>query len=381
MLRKGTSIALNDTLHHPSNGYRVLTTSGRPYSLWNLISAWLTQDALRARLSIHGKQEWSFEALMPTSPFHLRRTFASATARNLALMASRPKIPHDRTPPPFPCRLPKGPARMGLRLNKTNWQLGVMQGDPFGSNAPTAVDPILPLPGALRADPFPLRHAGADWLLFEEQLKGDRGRLRAARKSGTGWDLLPGQILDLPHHLSWPSTVEIGGRLHLLPETGEANEVALWESIEFPMRWKKTRVLLEGRHWHDPSLVKIGELWWLFVSAGGDYPLDHSSELHAFWCRDPLNEPLVPHALNPLSVSVAGSRPAGNPVVHDRTVVRPTQDCRAGYGTGVLLSLVDRLSSDDWSESVIKRINPPAGFQGIHTLNHLPGTGWIVDVV
>lgn len=318
---------------------------------------------------------------MPTSPLHLRRTFASATARNQALMAAQPKVPHDRTPPPIPRTLPKGLSRLACRFRKTDWQLGVLQGDPFTSNAPAVVESILPLPGALRADPFPLHHAGEDWLLFEEQLPGDRGRLRAARKSQAGWDLLPGQILDLPHHLSWPSTLEIGGRLHLLPETGEAGEVALWESVEFPMRWKKSRVLLEGRHWHDPSLFKIGDLWWLFVSAGGDYPLDHSSELHAFWCRDPLNEPLVPHALNPLSVSVAGSRPAGNPVVVHGALIRPVQDCRSGYGTGVLLSRLDRLDGEHWSESVIKRIDPPAGYHGIHTLNHLPGTGWIVDVI
>lgn len=245
----------------------------------------------------------------------------------------------------------------------------------------TSVHPIFPRPGVLRADPFPIRMNDADWILFEEQLPGDRGRLRAARLDPNGWNVLDGQLLDLPHHLSWPCPVEIEGRLHLLPETGEANEVALWECEGFPFRWKKVRILLEGRHWHDPSLVKIGDIWWLFVSAGGDYDQDHSSEFHAFWSPSPLETPFTAHELNPLSLTVAGSRPAGTPFMHEGSLLRPVQDCRAGYGTGVLIRKLEELTPSTWRETTIGRIDPPQGAAGIHTLNHLPGLGWIVDTI
>ncbi|MEN9307675.1 MAG: hypothetical protein RL173_1607 [Fibrobacterota bacterium] len=359
----------------------IVTSSGRKFRSIDLLIQWLIDDTLKAIIRAPGSPDWPFQAMMPTSPAHLSRTLQSALHRNQALRSQCPPD-FDRIgpqPPALP-RLPRGLERVQRRLrNQDTWQVGRLESDPF-QPGPAQVTPLFPAPGTLRADPFPLRWNDQDWILFEDMISGDRGRLRAALRRGSEWNVLPGEILPLPHHLSWPCPMDIDGSLYLLPESGEANEVALWECIDFPFQWKKRVVLLEGRHWHDPVFLHHQDLWWLFVSAGGAYDQDHSAELQAFWTRDPLREPLRPHALNPLSVSVAGSRPAGKPFEFQGTWIRPTQDCRAGYGTGIFLQRLDELTPTSWRETVVGRIAPPQGKSGIHTLNHLPGYGWIVDV-
>jgi len=359
---------------------QIFHRSGRPFRSFDLLWQWLFDDTLRASLKVPGLPEWPFDAMMPTSPLHLRSTLSSAFQRNASLARSASPSLERLAPAPPPRKLSKGLERVFRRkFAPTDWQIGLLEGDPFDDSCSTKIVPILERPGTLRADPIGVRHDGVDWILFEEQLPGDRGRLRAAKRMAGSWCVQDGELLDLPHHLSWPSVVSVENRLFMLPETGEANEVAIWECETFPMTWKKRKVLLDGRHWHDPSLVKIGELWWLFVSAGGDYPQDHSAELHAFWSPNPLERAFVPHDLNPLSVSVAGSRPAGTPFQRDGHWIRPTQDCRAGYGTGILLRQLEELTPSHWQERVVGSLLPPKGMHGLHTLNHLPGVGWIVD--
>ncbi|GEM_PF-1614853 len=361
--------------------FEVLTPKGAEFGFADLLIQWMKSDTIDAVIRVPGLPDWPFQAMMPTSPRHLLPTFRSAVQRNLALRSAFPPD-FDRIgpPPPEHPRLPRGIQRLRKRFGpQDTWQVARLESDPFQSG-PSRIVELFPAPGTLRADPFPLRWTDQDWILFEDMIPGDRGRLRAARREGDTWVVVPGEILPRPHHLSWPSTLEIDGKLHLLPESGESGEVAIWECVEFPAKWRKRAVLLEGRPWHDPIFLRQGDLWWLFVSAGGGYEQDHSAELHAFWTRDPLREPLRAHSLNPLSVSVAGSRPAGRPFRHQDSWILPTQDCRAGYGTGMFLLRLDELTPTTWLQTIVGRISPPKGKSGIHTLNHLPGYGWIVDV-
>lgn len=364
-----------------SADFRIVRPDGEPLGAGDLLKAWMTDPAIRAVLRREGFPDWPFEALQPAVPLLAGRILRSAANRNLAL-ARKARTGLDRCPEvPGVEGLASGPRRLLRRLGRrSTWRLGLLETDPFGSH-PSRVSPLLPSPGLLRADPFPWRMAGEDWILFEEQAPGDRGRLRAARRRDGNWQAVPGEMLVLPHHLSWPYPLEIGGRTYLLPESGEASEVALWRCESFPDRWTKAKVLLEGRHWHDPALVEHDGIWWLFVSAGGDCPHDHSAELHAFWSPSPSTVPFLPHDLNPLSVSVAGSRPAGRPLHLEGSLFRPAQDCRSGYGSGVLLRRVEELSPRSWRESTVARVAPPTGSTGLHTLNFLPGLGWVVDTI
>lgn len=360
---------------------RVLDAAGRPYGWAELLRTWLFRDRIQAKLAIGEPAiEWPFEALLPLSPLSLSDVLASAARRNLE-HASRARGGFDRLARQEPSPAPAAPRRLLRRLlGGARWQVARLVSDPFQSG-PVRTEPLIPLPGVLRADPFALRVGGRDWLLFEEQRDGDRGRLRAALWTENGWQVQDGEMLSRPHHLSWPCAFEMDGKIFLLPESGEAGEVALWECEEFPFRWRKARVLLSGRPWHDACLFEHDGLWWLFASPGGDSPLDHSSELDIHFSPDPLRSPFEAHALNPVSVSVAGARPAGSIFRRDGQLFRPAQDCRGGYGRSLLIQRIDRLTPEEYSAATVGRLVPPRGARGLHTLNALPDGGWAVDVL
>jgi hypothetical protein len=342
--------------------------------------AWLFSDRIRAALDIPGHASWPFEALLPASPLGIPQVLRSAALRNLERMESLPGE-LDRVPPQEDPHAPKAPLRLfRLLTRKSHWQVERLVSDPFRFGR-VRTQPLIPRPGVLRADPFSVRVGDENWLLFEEQVAGDRGRLRAARETENGWQVQDGEMFPQPHHLSWPCTQVLEGRLFLLPESGESAEVALWEREEFPARWRKGPVLLSGHRWHDPCLVRHGDLWWLFVSMGGRDPRDHSAQLDLFFSPDPLRVPFRPHALNPVSVAVAGSRPAGNLFLRDGALHRPGQDGRGGYGSAVLIQRIDRLTPEEYAVTTLGRLDPPQGAHGLHTLNALADGGWVVDVL
>jgi hypothetical protein len=360
---------------------QVFDAEGRPFGWSALVKTWLFQDRIRARVEMPGSGfERPFEALLPISPLRLREAMESA-ARRVLEHAPATDDGFERTVVQSPSPAPAPPRRL-LRhlLSRPTWQVERLVSDPlrFGR---ARTEPLAPLPGVLRADPFGFRLGDRNWLLFEEQRPGDRGRLRAALETKNGWEVQDGEILALPHHLSWPCVVELDGKIFLLPESGEAGEVALWECEEFPFRWRKAKTLLSGRPWHDPCLVEHDGLWWLFVSPGGDSPHDHSAELDLFCSPDPLRMEFKAHALNPVSLSVAGARPAGNLFRHEGQLIRPAQDGRGGYGAAILLQRIDRLTPREYSATTLGRLEPPAGTHGLHTLNALPDGGWVVDVL
>jgi len=360
---------------------RVLDARGRRFGWSAYLKSWLGGDRIRARVQVARSQvQWDFEALLPLFPHRLPEVLDSAARRTLE-HPPQLRTGFDRVEIQEPSRTHRGPIRLLHRLlSKPDWQVERLVTDPFQFGR-VLTAPMIPLSGVLRADPFALRVQGEDWLLFEEMRPGDRGRLRAASRTENGWKVRDGEILSLPHHLSWPCVFELEGKIFMLPESGEVGEVALWECEEFPYRWRKAKILLSGRPWHDPCLVRHDGLWWLFVSPGGNSTHDHSAELDIFSSPDPLTTAFEPHPLNPVSLSVAGARPAGNLFHHGGDLIRPAQDCRGGYGAALLIQRIDRLTPTEYSVSTMGRLDPPAGARGIHTLNALPDGGWVVDVL
>jgi len=359
----------------------VLDAGGRPFGCSAYLKSWLCEDRLRARAqTAESEVPRDFEALLPLSPFRMPEVLDSA-ARRILRHSPRVQDGFDRVAIREPSRAFSTGRRLLQRLlSRPDWKVERLASDPFRFGR-VRTEPMIPLAGVLRADPFALRVRDEDWLLFEEMRPGDRGRLRAALWTENGWKVQDGEILSLPYHLSWPCTFEVDGKIFLLPETGEAGEVALWECEEFPFRWRKAVVLLSGRPWHDPCLVRHGDLWWLFVSPGGVSPLDHSAELDLFYSPDLSTTAFKPHSLNPVSLSVAGARPAGNLFRREGRLFRPAQDCRGGYGAAVLIQRVDRLTPEEYSFATLGRLDPPTGARGLHTLNALPDGGWVVDVL
>jgi hypothetical protein len=174
---------------------------------------------------------------------------------------------------------------------------------------------------------------------------------------------------DVPVHLSYPYLLEVDGKLLCVPETNEAREVALYELVEFPNRWRKVATLLRDRTLVDATPFFFAGLWWLAaseVAAKGK-----TSELHLWWATG-LEGPWTPHVQNPVKVDVRSARPGGTPFVHDGVLYRPAQDCAATYGRRIVVNRVLELTPEEFREEMATTLEPdengprPAG---LHTLS------------
>ena len=221
------------------------------------------------------------------------------------------------------------------------------------------------------ADPFGVMRDGKLTVLCEYlDQRHPRGVIVASDERGSAASRTPVQIgPDTPVHLSYPYLLEVDGKLMCVPETNEAHEVALYELVEFPNRWRKVAALLRDRALVDATPFFFGGLWWLAaseVAAKGK-----TSELHLWWAQE-LEGPWTPHAQNPVKVDVRSARPGGTPFVHEGVLYRPAQDCAATYGRRIVVNRVLELTPEEFREEMATALEPdPSGPcpAGLHTLS------------
>jgi len=176
----------------------------------------------------------------------------------------------------------------------------------------------------------------------------------------------PRRVLECDHHLSYPFVFEHEGAIYMLPETGEAARIELHRAIEFPHEWRLERVLLDGLTAVDATVHIENGLVWLFANVmegdedRGQLWLFSSPSLDGQW---------RPHPRNPIVTDPGTARPAGRLFRRKGVLIRPSQDCRRGYGRAVVLNRVDVLSPSEYRETPMGRIEPTwlRGMTGTHT--------------
>jgi hypothetical protein len=169
-------------------------------------------------------------------------------------------------------------------------------------------------------------------------------------------------------HASYPFLIEDGGKTYCVPETAHAGEVGLYESLEFPNRWAKVAVLLEGFAGVDPTVFRHEGRWWLMCTELGR---DVDTALHLFYATD-LRGPWTPHARNPVKIDVRSARPGGPPFVHEGALYRPAQDCSRHYGWRIAVQRVKDLSPTRFREETVTILEPSPDSRyplGRHTLS------------
>jgi hypothetical protein len=230
--------------------------------------------------------------------------------------------------------------------------------------------PPLALPnprGRYLADPFPIERDGRHYLFVEDY------SIAAGRAAISVCELRPGglagplrRVLERPHHLSYPFVFTHGGAVYMIPETGEAGRIELYRAVEFPDRWTLERVLLDDVTAFDATLHAADGLLWLFACVAGGP--DDVGELHLYWSES-LHGEWRPHSENPVVSDPGRARPAGRLFVRGGELVRPGQDCSRRYGEAVVLNRVDVLSTVEYQETPVSRIEPSwaHGLERTHT--------------
>ncbi len=228
----------------------------------------------------------------------------------------------------------------------------------------------LPLEGrkSFLADPFAVVRGGTLHILCESfSYRESRGHVCTLDYSGGRVTRQLEAAITLPVHMSYPFLVEDGGSVYCVPETADAGEVAIYRADDFPRRWSKAGVLLEGFAGVDPTVFRHDGRWWLLCTEKG---AREDVELRAWHAADLLG-PWTPHARNPVKSDVRGARPAGPPFVHEGALYRPAQDCSKQYGWRIAVQRVTRLSPTEFAEEpvAVLEASPDSPFpRGRHTL-------------
>ena len=219
------------------------------------------------------------------------------------------------------------------------------------------------------ADPFPLQAGGSSYIFFED-LPDPRGRghISVVEVDRQGRASKPTVVLERDYHLSYPFLVEDGGELYMIPETYGNGTIEIYRCVDFPGKWRRERVLIDGLQAVDATVHHADGRWWMFanIAANG---AEVNDELHVF-TSDKLLGDWKPLRRNPVKSDVRGSRPAGKLFTQGGRLYRPSQVCAPIYGAGIALQRVTRLD-DAYEEREERRIVPAPGegVLGMHTIN------------
>jgi hypothetical protein len=226
------------------------------------------------------------------------------------------------------------------------------------------------------ADPFPYCHRGQQFVFVEEyRFATRRGCISVAKVESDGALSIPRQIIEEPHHLSFPFVFEQDGEIWLIPESGDANRVDLYRAESFPFRWKREGVLLKDIAGYDATLFRQDEQLWIFLCLGrwrsstwDNLCLFHAKNLMDMW---------KPCTANPVLLDARMSRPAGRLFRRNGETFRPAQDCSQMYGGAITICRLDVLSERAFRQTPTGRIRTDA--LGCHTYNCRSGVE-VLDV-
>jgi hypothetical protein len=226
------------------------------------------------------------------------------------------------------------------------WSIGVYSSDNILSMQPYTNNPVITGRNANAdsvADPFIIR--GKKWYMFFEEIHDRKGDIGVAvSEDAYNWNYA-GKVLEEPFHLSYPYIFVVDDEYYMIPESREAKGVRLYKSIEFPMKWIYICELIKGAYL-DPSIIKYGDNFWLFVSDDThNLYLYYSSDLTHSWKSHPEN-PLVKRNGNT-------ARNGGKIIINNNKLFRFAQDGIPTYGNSIRALEIVKMDEHEYEEKEI----------------------------
>lgn len=222
------------------------------------------------------------------------------------------------------------------------------------------------------ADPFCVKHQDDFFLFFEEyDYSTDRGVISVSKlkkeKKTFSVDV-PRVVIEESFHLSYPFVFEKKGEFFMIPEAAQSERVTLYRATDFPLKWKKEKVLLENIQALDTTFLQHDGLFWMFCTL-----LDkgENNALYAFFADDIFGD-WKPHRQNPIKIDLGSARPAGNVFEVGDELFRPSQNSKGTYGKNIVVNRINKLTPDIFDESKEREITPcgDSKYQdGMHSIN------------
>ena len=218
------------------------------------------------------------------------------------------------------------------------------------------------------ADPHLVEYDGTTYLfaeLYDRVLRrGVIGYCELSGNGATAWRV----ALRAPYHLSYPHILRRDDTFYMIPESYLANEISVFRAMHFPDRWEKAAVLRKDFCAVDSTV---------FSDRGQSYLMtlqfqEDTERLLLFPFKDGAlcGQGLV------VAINDCNVRPAGHFFRWNGKRIRPGQDCSSSYGCALNFYEVTEVSSEAFSETLYKKIQPSdirsnlkKKPEGIHTYN------------
>lgn len=225
------------------------------------------------------------------------------------------------------------------------------------------------------ADPFLFEYNGLTYV-FAEMYD------RTKKKGAIGWAILKEThctrftvCLELDCHLSYPCIFKNGPDIYMVPECYQSGYITLYRAVDFPRKWEKSKILLEGMAADTTPISTDGTVKYITT-------LFENKEKR-------INDNLYIIDENGGKQQVVyndfTARCAGLPFFYNGKKYRPTQNCGEIYGEQIIFKEIMGDSVDNYTETTsftvgtpqtqgtvkINLINDPRKhtFVGIHTYN------------
>ena len=176
-------------------------------------------------------------------------------------------------------------------------------------------------------------------------------------------------IIKEKYHLSYPCIIKDNNKWYIMPESGQANELSIYEAVDFPDQWNKKQVIRQNVKYADTTPL----------------PGKENKQALTHCVDDPENPQLLlidlKNNLKDIVVNAEPfhSRPAGHLFMIDDMLIRPAQlsdDCGEGYGKGLIFLQCQIDDNNNYNETEIKTIKPKdlkfdrqIYLDGMHTYN------------
>lgn len=238
---------------------------------------------------------------------------------------------------------------------------------PFDGGALTGFKIVKVPLGKWGADPF-LFKKGEDYFLFAElfDLFIGKGGLycRQLNAEHPKWRKCSVDKC----HLSFPNVYAFNDELLMIPETSELNSISFYKCQCFPLIWKRNKTLVEGHKAVDNVLLSFDGITYLF-----SYHIDQNPASLLLYRE-------IDGKFDVFQTFVDKEktlRPAGKIFSYHDDFYLPTQDCKNGYGNGVIINQVcfdsGRVSLHPVSEINLEKLIKDSCLDekilGIHTYN------------
>lgn len=228
---------------------------------------------------------------------------------------------------------------------------------------------ILPdLKSSFIADPFVFSKDNQDYIFYERYCYVKRKGVISVYDINTGTH---NDIIEESYHLSFPFIFSQEGKYYIIPQS-ENNSVDLYQATEFPLKWEKVKALISSSssHYADAIIEHHDSIYFLIVN---EYKNNFDSNRYMnIYYSSSLFGDFYPHVKNPVKIDDSSSRNAGKIQNHNGDLIRLSQDCKISYGHSINIMKIDKLTIDDYQESIADEIKSDFINQtiGVHTLNY-----------